>query len=140
MGTRADFYIRKEESMEYMGSIAWDGYEIDEYVLESKTEEDFRTNIQKFLSERDDSSTPAEHGWPWPWNDSRTTDYSYVFMAGKVWGSNWGYPLFDPLKPESEEDEQEDDQKLENFWPDMSPYKRVRMDKGSGLIVITSKR
>lgn len=138
MGTRADFYIRKQNSMEYMGSIAYDGYEIDDKVLNSTTEESFRENVKAFLDNRDDSSIPTEHGWPWPWDNSETTDYSYVFIDGKVWASNWGEKLYDPLIERTEEEE-EDETKLKNFWPNMESYKKVRWDKGSGLIVFTAK-
>lgn len=30
-------------------------------------------------------------GWPWPWNDSQTTDYSYAFDGGEVFKSVFGY-------------------------------------------------
>lgn len=42
MGTRADFYVRKDSQMEYLGSIAWDGYPsgIDEAVLRSTDEKE----------------------------------------------------------------------------------------------------
>jgi len=149
MGTRADFYIRKEGSMEYLGSIGWDGYpsgviEYGEKMLKATTEKEFRDELNAFFLKRNDVSVPGLHGWPWPWEDSCTTDYSYVFEGNKVMVSNWGYPLFDPLFDplieQKDEDESEDEErKLENFWPDMSPYKRVRMDKGSGLIVLTAK-
>lgn len=141
MGTRADFYTRNEKSMEYLGSIAFDGYEIDDNVLQAKTEQSFREELAKFFSDRNDYSVPEQHGWPWPWNDSRTTDYSYVFENGKVLASNWGRALYDPLIQQADENggDEQDEQKLDNFWPDMSALKNVRFDKGSGLLIIAHK-
>jgi hypothetical protein len=28
---------------------------------------------------------PPRDGWPWPWPDSRHTDWVYAFHAGRVW-------------------------------------------------------
>jgi ABC-type glycerol-3-phosphate transport system substrate-binding protein len=137
MGTRADFYIRNEKSepkMEWLGSIAWDGYEIDG-VEKATTEEEFRTMLKKFFDERDDVTLP-EDGWPWPWDDSRTTDYSWVFEKGKVWASQFGYSLYDPQNP-PEDEPHEDETKLSNFWPDMRERKNVRIGgKKSGTILV----
>jgi hypothetical protein len=38
--------------------------------------------------------------WPWPWADSRLTDYSYIFhvCTGKVLMSASGGRLVDPIK------------------------------------------
>jgi hypothetical protein len=49
-------------------------------------------------------ATRPEDGWPWPWEDSRTTDYAYAFDNGKVWASCFGYAWFDPLEEEPEDD------------------------------------
>lgn len=65
MGTRADFYVAKKENpenMEWLGSIAWDGYAIDE-VESAKNEEEYRNLLDNFLKNRDDSTFP-EMGWP----------------------------------------------------------------------------
>lgn len=137
MGTRADFYVRKDNQMEWLGSKAWDGYPdgIDEAVLKSETETDFRGNLSKFFSDNDDISTP-ENGWPWPWKDSRTTDYSYIFENGKVMASNYGYPLFDPMAAEEENEEGDDEQKMENYFPDMTLVQSVQFGSKKGGIII----
>lgn len=118
MGTRADFYVDEDEKLtkeDWVGSIAWDGYPegIDKEVLEAKTKEEFLKALKKFVEGRNDFTKPEE-GWPWPWEDSGTTDYAYIFDGKKVhWDSR--------------------------NYPDMSSIKRVQMGKKSGLIVISSK-
>lgn len=72
MGTRADFYIRNENSepkMKWLGSIAWGGYPdgIGKNVLESTSAEDYEQNVLAFLK-GEDSATFPDDGWPWPWN------------------------------------------------------------------------
>ena len=138
MGTRADFYIRKDNQMEWLGSIGWDGYPegIEEAVISAKNEDDFRYALSEFFK-RDDVTLP-EHGWPWPWDDSKTTDYSYIFENGKVMASCFGSPLFDPL---SEYDEGEDCvQKMDNYFPDMKNIKKLTLGKRSGLIVVEARQ
>lgn len=87
MGTRADFYIGRGQDAEWLGSVAWDGYEWAEdedcALMTAKTPGEFRAAVAAIEAERDDFTTPAE-GWPWPWDDSNTTDYAYVFHDGAV--------------------------------------------------------
>lgn len=89
MTTRADFYIGRGESAEWIGSIAMDGNpggvsDDDEHstggfqALTATTEEAFRAGVQRMRETRDDFTAP-EGGWPWPWSDSATTDYAYAF-------------------------------------------------------------
>lgn len=134
MGTRADFYIKKESEMTWLGSIAWDGYPggVNTEVLEATTESDFKEKLMKFFEDRDDVTLP-ENGWPWPWKDSKTTDYAYIFEGEKVMGSCFGGLLFDPLVEEEEEYCDEGP-----TFPDMSSIKNVQhgVDK-SGLFIIS---
>ena len=118
MGTRADFYIRREskplEPSDWVGSIAWDGYPggIPKTVLKAKTTAAFRRALRE-LQQRDDWTSPKE-GWPWPWETSATTDYVYVFSNGKV-----SY--------------------RETKYPDMSGIKSVTFGPRSGLIMVTER-
>lgn len=80
MGTRADFYIAHEDELEWLGSIAWDGDEI-ENVSQAESEADYRIKLAAFFASRDDATLPVS-GWPWPWNDSRLTDCAYVYVDG----------------------------------------------------------
>lgn len=157
MGTRADFYVSNLSGLEWLGSIAWNGYEIDE-VSEAETEDDFRAKLEAFFSKRDDVTRP-ERGWPWPWNDSRLTDFAYVYVpdVGVVYRSGDDY-----------QSDASDDGKCERYvskrlldnppeewvwddyygyellasveatytYPDMRASKNVRFDAGSGIITV----
>lgn len=123
MGTRADFYVGEGPTAEWLGSVAWDGYEWeeDESMVSIKTPEGFKTKVEEILTEREDATRP-EQGWPWPWDDSNTTDYAYSFIDGKVhiyiFGRSEGSEV-----------------KNANF-PDMSDKKNLTLGKRSGVIVI----
>lgn len=137
MGTRADFYVGRGKSAEWIGSTAWDGYPdgfSDTPIFGSKTEEEFRANVAAEIGGREDGTKP-EMGWPWPWDNSHTTDYSYAFDDGKVWATNWGYRWFDPNEPEP--DDINDEAKLSEF-PDMTDRKKLTMGKRSGVMVFSA--
>lgn len=142
MGTRADFYVRKDGQMKWIGSKSYDGYPdgIEEKVLKASTSEEFEAETEAFLKAEDDATFPNE-GWPWPWDDSRTTDYSYIFENGKVMASCFGYPLFDPLEGENDGEENEGEEaKMDGYFPDMSHLKNVKFGgKGSGIMIIQPK-
>ncbi len=125
MGTRADFYVGKGKKAEWIGSIAWDGYKdgIAKSVLKATTAASFRKAVTKFFNGRDDVSLPKD-GWPWPWDDSNTTDCSYWFFDGKVWED------FDDCYRDVNE------KQTQIQYPDMSKKKKVAKGKRSGLIVI----
>ena len=134
MGTRADFYVGRGKDAEWLGSFAWDGYPdgVDKDILEATDEKDYRTKVVGMFTERDDGTLP-EHGWPWPWNDSNTTDYAYAFDDGKVWACPFGHGWFDPLK------EQPDDVSGDVVFPDMTEKKNLTLGRRSGLLVIGSQ-
>ena len=133
MGTRADFYIGRGENAEWLGSIAWDGYPegIDIDVLRSTSPVTFKANLERFFSTRDDVTLP-ERGWPWPWEDSRTTDYAYALDDGKVWASCFGREWFDPQDREAAHG---GGHRVAVF-PDMSARMNMRRDIGSGAIFL----
>ncbi len=138
MGTRADFYIKNDDGMEWLGSIAWDGYPdgIDGRVLEATDEAEYRAAVSEFFASRDDVTLP-ERGWPWPWDTSDTTDFGYVLIPGDAvyfacFGRGWikapDYALEDEhgnLIPADG---------IEMKYPDMSARKNVRFDRGSGVM------
>lgn len=140
MGTRADFYVGRGESAEWLGSIAWDGYPkgIADAVLGAKSEQDFRTAVEQFMAGREDATTP-DMGWPWPWETSHVTDYAYAFGGDAVHASCFGSSWFDPL---NEPDDDGEDRKLTDdpvVFPDMSSRKNVQMGGSrSGVIFITA--
>jgi hypothetical protein len=114
MGTRADFYVGKGKDAEWIGSVAWDGYEWGERIAKNDhdaitsaaNEADYRKAVAILLASRNDGTTP-EMGWPWPWNDSCTTDCSYCLIGAKVEAFSRGREWAD-----------EDGDKLE--WPNFS--------------------
>ena len=163
MGTRADFYIGRGESAEWLGSIAWDGYPdgitpkseetemyfgsthhkdaawpIGESLFAANTEAEFRSRLAHFFRYRDDVTLPAD-GWPWPWEDSRTTDYAYAFDGGKVWASCFGHTWFDPTVERTEDDYAEVEGEQKVMFPRMDKTKSARAgSKRSGVMVFTA--
>lgn len=150
MGTRADFYVGKEEQAEWLGSIAWDGYPdgISRGLLEATNEAGYREEVSRFLAERDDCTLP-EQGWPWPWEDSGTTDYAYTFDEGRVQASRFGNAWFDAmgqepveLTPEEEESGEwegvprRDPNAPDAVFPNMGGRQNVARGLRSGLIMI----
>lgn len=131
MGTRADFYVGRGQDAEWLGSFAFDGYPdgVDEDILKSIDERGYRIRVTRMLASRDDA-TLFDQGWPWPWDDSNTTDYAYAFDDGKVWACPFGHGWFDPLE------EQPDDLEGTVEFPDMSEKKNVTFGQRSGLLVI----
>lgn len=152
MGTRADFYIGRGENAEWIGSTAWDGYPEGiqlttnkklkyghehlpfpegSHLFDSSTEHEFRERVVQYFANREDVTLP-DHGWPWPWDDSATTDYAYALDQGKVWASCFGSAWFDPHDPP------EEPARKSAVFPNMKERKNVRFDKGSGLIIMRS--
>lgn len=122
MGTRADFYICDDlndpSSFEWLGSTAYDGYPCsdNELLRAATTERIFLEQLHRYVSDRDDFTDPAKHGWPWPWEDSRTTDYAYAFERSRsaVFASCFGHSWYSALESEPE------DSPKDARFPDMS--------------------
>jgi hypothetical protein len=147
MGTRADFYIGRGDKAEWLGSIAWDGYptgiaghgdgtsagDVKKCrIFKAKTEDEFRAAVSEELESREDATLPSQ-GWPWPWNNSATTDYAYAFDKGKVWASNFGHSWFNPRKEEPENTPKD------ATFPDMTAQQNIDWGKRSGLIIVQAK-
>ncbi len=132
MGTRADYYVGRGENATWLGSMAWDGYPsaIDMAILEATSEDVYRELVREYINNRDDGTLP-EHGWPWPWNDSRTTDFAYTLDEGQVWASRFG----GPWQKATEWDDKDSEEKSAEF-PDMSQLKNMQYGRKSGLITI----
>jgi hypothetical protein len=155
MGTRADFYVGRGKKAEWIGSTAWDGYpkgisltlaekKIEcgisfpqhadfpesKHLFDAATEQEFRERVSQYFTNREDVTLP-EHGWPWPWETSHTTDYAYAFDDGKVWACPFGSGWF-----VASEGRPEEDLKSGADFPDMSDKKEVTFGKRSGLIVL----
>jgi hypothetical protein len=138
MGTRADFYIGRGLDAEWLGSIAWDGYldGMPDAILVAPSEDEFREAVAELLSSRDDGTTP-DMGWPWPWDDSRTTDYSYTFDDHMVYAACYGYQWFNAS---GEEPDIEELGVKKCVFPDMSSRKNVTLGGRSGLIILSGMK
>lgn len=140
MGTRADFYVGRGESAEWLGSITWDGYPdgISEAVFNVATEDAYRIEVTEFFTGRSDVTYPNEP-WPWPWETSATTDYAYAFDGGTVYGSSFGGAWFE-VDPASESyGEPEEDAGPKAAFPDMSERKGDidHIMRKSGMIIVS---
>jgi len=122
--------------------MAWNGdpRSIPKELLNSKIEEEFRKNVSDFLMIRNGATTP-DQGWPWPWKDSRTTDFTYSFYNKKVYSSYFGKIWFDPLSNSiDDEEEPKDKESTDNLgtpvFPDMTNIQNVDLDRRSGLVIV----
>lgn len=104
MGTRADFYVGRGDQAEWLGSIAWDGYPdgVPMDVRWANTEEEYRAAVAAFFADRNDVTLPKD-GWPWSWEDSRTTDCAYAFDGGQVYVAWFGRRWWPADEKEPEE-------------------------------------
>jgi hypothetical protein len=98
MGTRADYYAGTDPAtMIYIGSTPMDGdpASVADWGLATTyaTHEAFETGVLDAILPHRGQTAPE--GWPWPWNDSRTTDYAYCWDADThdVMVSCFGSPL-----------------------------------------------
>lgn len=174
MGTRADFYIRKEKSlMEYKGSIGYDGYsvreekDIDDFspnqkknkvpswceylMYHSRSEKEFTSALDIYLEKVHHASNVKEHGFPFPWNNSKLTDECYVYdvesnrlyfmhdYEGKYEDHTtpcYFYPVDDYWYDDEHEFQSNTDAKVW-YVPDMTPLKNIATGDRSGLLVLT---
>ena len=135
MGTRADFYLgRGADKARWLGSIAWDGSPdgVPEPLRKATTSEAYLKELTDFARTRDDWTSP-DHGWPWPWDTSRNTDYAYAFDDGQVFASLFGQPWVNAEAAVTLED-WPDGPRVE--FPDMREGRSVTWGRRSGLIVI----
>lgn len=139
MGTRADFYIGRDEKASWLGSIAWDGdpESMPVGIRKAETVESFQEAVSVFITSREDGTGP-QMGWPWPWDDSRLTDYTYCFDGGVVWCSYFGTRWF---KAASEQSKKK--QPPATLWP--APPQSAAAQGGftvgprSGVMVVGGK-
>lgn len=118
----------------WLGSQAYDGYPEKSIVdLIRKTERSkhphrrWRKLVREHLAELDHATFPDE-GWPWPWEDSRTTDYAYAF-DGHVWISDFGGPWTrygEERKPGIRCGQSA-------VFPDMKSVQNIKLGHGSGI-------
>ena len=123
MGTRADFYVNTT----WLGSVGWDGYLWAEKprcrLMRAKTPQEFKDALERLASVRNDFTDPSQ-GWPWPWTDSRQTDYAYVFDEdeGRVTVYQFGNRILGGSKL--------------FIFPDMSKIQKITFGPRSGVILV----
>jgi hypothetical protein len=132
LGTRADFYVGRGLDAEWLGSIAWDGYEIPDSIRRAKERGAYRKAVKRFLEGRDDATFPKD-GWPWPWEDSATTDYAYAFDGVRTYGSVFGGPWWSAKR-----EPQDEPKGKKAIFPNMKGKMNVQFGgKRSGMLVVT---
>jgi hypothetical protein len=142
MGTRADFYTGRGLKAEWVGSIAWDGCPdcLTKAMLRAKDKRTFRKALKEFFAGRDDVTLP-EQGWPWPWEDSRTSDYAYAYDEGKVWVSGFGREYitvrkYFRLMRSDDGAEAYFEGKKEEVFPNMKERQNVTLGPRSGVLIL----
>jgi hypothetical protein len=100
-------------------------------LLAATGEPHYRSEVTKLLAARDDATLPAD-GWPWPWDDSGTTDYAYAFDDGKVWVSDFGHEWF----VATEREPGREDRPETVVFPNMAAQQNITLGKRSGIIAI----
>jgi len=119
--------------------VAWDGH--PETILTkhelatATTREQFEALVDKRLAHRDDGTRP-EQGWPWPWEDSRTTDFSYAFDDGQVFTACFGYEWMTVTEALDPERDRAVAGKTSCIFPDMTARKNVTYGPRSGVMIL----
>ncbi len=109
----------------------------------AKSEAEYRAAVLEFLNSRDDGTLP-ERGWPWPWNDSNTTDYAYTWDNGTVWHTIGYEPSYWWESNRKEPSEDDIDEQMASAlqrtdFPDMRSKQKVVRGQRSGLFVISNR-
>lgn len=107
MGTRADFYIDNKGDMTWLASMFKNAqpWNIPVIVLAQVNPTMFSEQLFDYLEESGKGYQDTK--WPWPWEDSQMTDYSYIMDCeiGKVVAFSMKEKIiFDPLKVSVGED------------------------------------
>lgn len=132
MGTRADFYVGWGKQAEWLGSVAYDGYQsgVSRALLDAKTKASFLAAFAEFAASREDFTAPVQ-GWPWPWEDSCTTDYAYSFDVDKVRVFCFGREVLPGDTPEDHDSRPKTDD-----FPNMKDRQNVAFGERSGLLIL----
>jgi hypothetical protein len=136
MGTRADFYIGQGQDAEWLGSVGFDGCDwvndpTSDLML-AKSPDEFRAAVVIIQAERRDFTAP-EDGWPWPWENSKTTDYAYVFYEGKTNVYSFGHEI-----TLNDDQEIKDESPKVDWFPDMKSRQNIQYGVKSGLIIVSA--
>jgi len=147
MGTRADFYVadqgRDLSWINWIGSVGQDGYP-DGFpgMKEVVSVQGFRDFLYKSVGATKQWTAPSQGG-AWPWENSQTTDYTYVFNPSEgdvqvaCFGCGWA-PFdcaYESARKGSEALLYEPLEVIQ--FPDMSKIANLALDERSGLIFMT---
>lgn len=94
MSSKADFYCGNE----WIGSVSKNGdiWSIPYEIIMQISKELYIEEVIKFI----ESKNGILDEWPWDWEDSRMTNYTYIFDTNnyKVYFCIEGGRLYDPVK------------------------------------------
>ena len=98
-----DFYIMGHDGkLEWIGSSKYNGdiISIPIPLLLQTNQAIFISEVEEFLYKNEGFSKYEGKCWPWSWEDSRGTNYTYIYRecTGKVYMSIEGGRLLDPIK------------------------------------------
>lgn len=144
MGTRSDYYVGRGENAEWLGSLCWDGFPDSHAkpLAEITDEATYRAKVAEILEAEKDQATLPAMGWPWPWDDSQTTDFAYAFDDGKAWFSSFGCAWRDhaahlAMDDDAQEADMEAAEDKAATFPNMKDVKNVQMGgPRSGMMVV----
>lgn len=101
MGSKADFYRGHGNDAVWIGSVERDGYPdiIPAEILIQVNGVMFEELVVEFLQSRRPNSYIASEGdrWPWLWENSQMTDFTYAFFNNKVHVGHFGQ-VMDPVR------------------------------------------
>jgi hypothetical protein len=110
-------------------------------MLKARDRRAFRKAVKEFFAGRDDATLP-EQGWPWPWEDSRTSDHAYAYDEGKVWVSSFGRryitvrQYFSLMGKSDEKVHAYYNDPKDEVFPNMKDRQAMTFGPRSGLLVI----
>lgn len=139
MGTKSDFYLGFGIDALWLGSIAWDGHpaKIPQSIINAKSQQEYIHAVKSFIKERPDGTDGLNpnSSWPWIWDTSQETHYSYSFDGNRVVVSHFGGPWTNMNRPIGFELPTHPKQ----TFPDMSERRSCIMGAESGLLFLPGK-
>ena len=99
---KADFYVGMGKESEWIGSVSKCGeiWALSTQILIQVNKTMYEELVVEYINFCEGIVANHVCQWPWPWADSRMTDYSYIFIPKyeKVFMSIEGGVLMDPIK------------------------------------------
>ena len=99
---KADFYVGVGRQADWIGSVAKCGeiWAVSTPILLQVNKTMYEELVIEYINFCEGIVANHVCQWPWPWADSKMTDYSYIFIPEheKVYMSIEGGDLLDPIK------------------------------------------